>query len=59
MCGGICLSALGKLDKETIRQAAQLNIPHHEGAEGEEDFDDKDAFQKHVRRVNNRGKRRR
>jgi hypothetical protein len=56
---GIGLSALGKLDKETIRQAAQLDIPHHEGAGGEEDFVDKDAFQKHVRRVSNRSKRKR
>ena len=30
----IGISALGKLDKETIRLAAQLNIPHHEGAGG-------------------------
>jgi hypothetical protein len=56
---GIGLSALGKLDKETIRQAAQLDILHHEGAGGEEDFVDKDAFQKHVKRVSNRSKRKR
>jgi hypothetical protein len=56
---GICLSALGKLDKDTIRQAAQLDIPHHEGAGGEENFVDKNAFQKHVRRVSNRSKRKR
>ncbi len=37
---GIGLSALGKLDKETIRQAAQMEIPHNEGAGGEEDFVD-------------------
>ena len=48
---GIGLSALGKLDGETIKLAAQLEIPHHEGAGGEEDFTDKDAFQKHIRRV--------
>jgi hypothetical protein len=53
------LSALGKLDKETIKLVAQLEIPHHEGAGGEEDFTDKDAFQKHVRRINNRRKRKR
>jgi hypothetical protein len=34
----IGLSTLGKLDKETIRLAAQLDIPHHEGAGGEENF---------------------
>ncbi len=56
---GINLSALGKLDKEAIRLAAQLDIPHHEGAGGEEDFVEKEAFQKHVRRVSNRDKRKR
>ncbi len=34
----IGISALGKLDKETVKLAAQLNIPHHEGAGGENDF---------------------
>ncbi len=38
----IGISALGKLDKETIKLAAQLNIPHHEGAGGESDFVDKE-----------------
>jgi hypothetical protein len=56
---GIGLSALGKLDGETIKLAAQLEIPHHEGAGGEEDFTDKEAFQKHIRRVSNRRKRKR
>jgi hypothetical protein len=56
---GVGLSALGKLDKETIKLAALLEIPHHEGAGGEEDFNDKNAFQKHVRRVSNRHKRKR
>jgi hypothetical protein len=55
----IGLSALGKLDKRTIRFAAQLVIPHHEGAGGVEDFEDKESFQKHVKRVNNRRKRKR
>ena len=56
---GIGLSALGKLDGETIKLAAQLEIPHHEGAGGEEDFTDRDAFQKHIRRVSKRQKRKR
>ena len=56
---GVGLSALGKLDRETIRLAALLEIPHHEGAGGEEDFTDKNAFQKHIRRVSGRQKRKR
>ena len=54
------LSALlGKLDSETVRIAAHLDVPHHEGAGGVEDFVDKESFQKHVRRVSNRKKRKR
>ena len=56
---GVGLSALGKLDNETIKLAAQQDIPHHAGAGGEEDFTDREAFQKHVRRVSNRNKRKR
>jgi hypothetical protein len=55
----IGLSALGKLDKTTIRLASQLEAPHHEGAGGVEDFEDKEAFQKHAKRVSNRNKRKR
>ena len=53
------LSALGKLDKITIQLAAQLDSPHHEGAGGVDDFVDKETFQKHVKRVSNRNKRKR
>ena len=56
---GAGLSALGKLDNETIELAAILDIPHHEGAGGVEDFDNRESFQKHVRRVSNRNKRKR
>ncbi len=59
---GLGLSALGKLDSETVRIAAHLDVPHHEGAGGVEDFIDKESFQKHVRRVrvvSNRKKRKR
>jgi hypothetical protein len=55
----IGLSALGKLDKRTIKLASQLKIPHHEGAGGVEDFVDKETFQRHVKRVKNRKKRKR
>ncbi len=55
----IGLSALGKFDKITIKMAAQLDIPHHEGAGGVDDFVDKVTFQKHLRKVNNRRKRKR
>ncbi len=53
------LSALGKFGKITIKLAAQLDIPHHEGAGGVGDFIDKETFQKHVKRVSNRNKRKR
>ena len=56
---GVGLSALGKLDEDTIKLAANLSTPHHEGAGGEEDFDSRESFQKHVRRVSNRLKRKR
>ena len=56
---GVGLSATGKLDKGTIKMSAKLGIPHHEGAGGVEDFVDRDAFQKHVKRVSNRLKRKR
>jgi hypothetical protein len=56
---GVGLSALGKLDEDTIKLAANLSIPHHEGAGGEEDFDSRESFQKHVKRVSNRLKRKR
>ncbi len=48
---GVGLSATGKLDKDTIKMSAKLGIPHHEGAGGVEDFVDKEAFRKHVKRV--------
>ncbi len=50
----IGVSALGKLDEETVELTAQLNVPHHEGAGGENDFVDKEAFQKHTKRVSKR-----
>ena len=56
---GIGLSALGKLDSTTIKMAAKLDIPHHEGAGGVDDFVDKDSFQKHLKRIKSRKKRKR
>ncbi len=56
---GIWLSALGKLDNDTVKIAARLDVPHHEGAGGIEDFADQESFQKHVKRVSNRKKRKR
>jgi hypothetical protein len=56
---GVGLSATGKLDRDIIKMSAKLGIPHHEGAGGVEDFVDKEAFQKHVKRVSNRLKRKR
>ncbi len=56
---GLGLSALGKFDNITLKLAAQLDVPHHEGPGGVDDFVDKDSFQKHLRRVKNRKKRKR
>ncbi len=56
---GVGLSATRKLDKDTIKIAANLEIPHLEGAGEVEDFVDKEAFKKHVKRVSNRLKRKR
>ncbi len=56
---GVGLSALGKLDEGTIKLAARLSIPHHEGAGGEEDFESRESFQKHFKRVSSRLKRKR
>ncbi len=53
------LKSLGKFDKITIKLAAQLDNPHHEGAGGVDDFVDKETFQKHVKRVSSRNKRKR
>jgi hypothetical protein len=56
---GVGLSALGKLDADTIKLAAKLEIPHHEDAGGVEDFENREAVQRHVKRVSNRLKRKR
>ena len=56
---GVGLSALGKLDRTSRELVAKLDIPHHVGAGGEEDFVDNESFQKHVRRVSVRLKRKR
>ena len=50
---------MGKFDKITIKLAAQLDNPHHEEAGGVDDYVDKETFQKHVKRVINRKKRKR
>jgi hypothetical protein len=44
------LDASGKLDKITINLAVSLKIPHHQGAGGEDDFTDKETFQKQLKR---------
>ncbi len=44
------LDASGKLDKITINLAVNLKIPHHQGAGGEDDFVDKEVFQKQIKR---------
>jgi hypothetical protein len=57
--GLIGLSALGKFDSATVKLVAQLDILHHEGAGGVDDFVDKDSFQKYLKRVKTRKKRKR
>ncbi len=56
---GVGLNALGKLEADTIKLAAKLEIPHHEGEGGVEDFENREAFQRHVKRASNRLKRKR
>jgi hypothetical protein len=43
------LGASGKLDRTSINLATKLKIPHHQGAEIEDDFTDKEAFQKQLK----------
>ena len=44
------LEASGKLDKISINLTVNLEIPHHQGAGGEDDFADKETFQKQLKR---------
>ncbi len=44
------LDASEKLDKITINLTVNLKIPHHKGAGVEDDFADKETFQKQLRR---------
>ncbi len=44
------LDASGKLDRITINLTVNLKIPHHQGAGGEDDFADKETFQKQLKR---------
>jgi hypothetical protein len=48
---GCWTDATGRLEQTTLNLSAKFNLPHHAGAGGEEDFTDKEAFHKHVRRV--------
>ncbi len=56
---GVGLSALRKLDNDMIKLAVKLDFPHHESADGAEDFDKSESFQRHVKRASNRLKRKR
>ena len=51
------LDATGKLDNISIKLASKLKIPHHQGAGGEDDFISKEAFQRQMKRNNNKKKR--
>ncbi len=44
------LEASGKLDKITINLTVNLEIPHHQGTGGEDDFADKETFQKQLKK---------
>jgi hypothetical protein len=57
---GVALSAMGKLDTETIKLAAKLEISHHaRGGWRSRNFTTVEAFQKHVKRMSHRLKRKR
>ena len=52
------LDATGKLDKNTIKLASKLKIPHHQGADGEDDFAATEALsQRQTKRNNNKKKK--
>jgi len=51
------LDATGKLDNISIKLISKLKIPHHQGAGGEDDFVSKEAFQRQMKRNNNKKKR--
>ncbi len=51
------LDATGKLDKNTIKLASSLKMPHHQGAGDEDDFITKEAFQRQMKRNNNKKKK--
>ena len=51
------LDATGKLDNISIKLTSKLKIPHHQGAGGEDDFVSKEAFQRQMKRNNNKRKR--
>merc|ERR1711966_397882 len=45
------ISAQGKLDPTTLQLAVKLKIPHHLGAGGEDDFENKEAFWRHTKQT--------
>ena len=46
----IGLNSLGVLNSTSIRLAASLEIPHHEGAGGENNFVSKEEYKKRVKK---------
>ena len=46
----IGLNSVGVLNSTSIKLAASLDIPHHEGAGGEEDFVSKGEYEKHIKK---------
>jgi len=42
------LNSIGVLNSTSIKLAASLDIPHHEGTGGEEDFVSKGEYGKHI-----------
>jgi len=51
------LDTTGRLDQTTLNLATKLKLSHHVGAGGEEDFADKETFQKRIKRISNRNKK--
>ena len=44
------LGSVGALNSTSIRLAASLEIPHHEGAGGEGNFVSKEEYKKHIKK---------
>ena len=51
------LDSKGKFDDRTLKLAMSLNIPHHHGAGGEDDFNDKEAYRRRQKEKEKKNKK--